>query len=271
MNEWDMIAPYYDDLFSDRVHDIPFWTGLARQFGSPVLELACGTGRITVPLAKTGIRVTGVDISGPMLAKARKNARLQPAAVSRNISFRRADIFNFSLPFRTFRAVISPWGFLPVTAEEQAGHLASVRRHLAPGGYFVLDFENIPAPDSDWSFTRIREYKRIPRKGITLLRQAFNTGSAATRLGRIVFTLDVIKNDGSVRRIVTERHFRQYTTREIIGLLEGNGFDVISMYGDYDFSPWHPSSSLSLIVSRLSSGRVSHAFRSLVRSVRYPA
>jgi 2-polyprenyl-3-methyl-5-hydroxy-6-metoxy-1,4-benzoquinol methylase len=56
------------------VQDIPFWIAQVRKYGDPVLELACGTGRITIPLAKEGFKVSGLDISESMLAEAKKKS-----------------------------------------------------------------------------------------------------------------------------------------------------------------------------------------------------
>ncbi|MBE3132115.1 MAG: class I SAM-dependent methyltransferase, partial [Acidobacteria bacterium] len=55
--------------------DVPFWTRLARRAGGPVLELGCGTGRVLMPVAATGVRLVGVDLSAPMLARARRRMR----------------------------------------------------------------------------------------------------------------------------------------------------------------------------------------------------
>lgn len=66
---------YYDYQYKDFNEDIPFWIKQARKYGEPVLELACGTGRITIPIAKEGIKIVGLDISQPMLAEAKKKAQ----------------------------------------------------------------------------------------------------------------------------------------------------------------------------------------------------
>ena len=66
---------HYDLLNADVVADIPFYLEEARRAGGPVLELACGTGRLTIPIAQTGVEVVGLDQSASMLAHLRTKAR----------------------------------------------------------------------------------------------------------------------------------------------------------------------------------------------------
>jgi len=70
---WD--GQHYDLQNRDYVNDIPFYLRKARQYSEPILELACGTGRITIPIAEQGIDITGLDISEPMISYAKKKAK----------------------------------------------------------------------------------------------------------------------------------------------------------------------------------------------------
>lgn len=67
MSEYTPYARYYD-LAHDTQKDVSFYLNYAKQSGGPVLELACGTGRLVVPLAKAGYMVHGVDLSEQMLS-----------------------------------------------------------------------------------------------------------------------------------------------------------------------------------------------------------
>src|SRR5260370_6683132 len=80
------IADYYDDspVMRGRVQDVAFYRDAAREFGDPVLELGCGTGRITMALAEAGKRVTGPDLSERLLERAvKKRAALRGEARER--------------------------------------------------------------------------------------------------------------------------------------------------------------------------------------------
>src|SRR5713101_7138202 len=90
---WDEYAPFYDWENARTLgrRDVPFWRRVASQARGRVLELGCGTGRVTVPLAKAGVRIVGVDRSAQMLARGKGVRPLFPAV--------RADIR--WLPFRS--------------------------------------------------------------------------------------------------------------------------------------------------------------------------
>lgn len=251
MAEWDVVAEYYDLLFGDRTVDIPFWVKLSKRFGSPILELACGNGRITFPIAKAGIEVTGIDISEKMLDKGKEKLVLEPKEIQDRIKFIKADINSFQIPSKKFKAIFSPWGFFPITDEDQKNSLQSVKEHLLPNGYFVVDIRNSKNPTKDWSFYEIEEFKSFPTKGFKLMRQAYLKGSAKTKIGHIIFFLDKIENDGTIRRFVTERDQRVYTKADMENLLTQNGFKIIEIFGNYEFAPFAPESERVIFISQL--------------------
>src|SRR5687767_8743843 len=85
---WDAYAPFYDWENAQTVgrRDVAFWRRLAAAQEGPVLELGCGTGRITVPVARTGAAVVGIDRSAEMLARGQqrlRRARLESATLLR--------------------------------------------------------------------------------------------------------------------------------------------------------------------------------------------
>src|SRR3954447_8266417 len=81
---WDAYADFYDWENAQTLdrRDIRFWQDMARRAAGPVLELGCGTGRVTLPVARTGARIIGVDRSAEMLSHARR--RLRRATCGRN-------------------------------------------------------------------------------------------------------------------------------------------------------------------------------------------
>jgi ubiquinone/menaquinone biosynthesis C-methylase UbiE len=129
------------------IDDIPFYVRLAKEAaarGEAVLELGCGTGRVTIPMARAGARATGLDSSAAMLEIARAKA----AEAGVEVRWVEGDMAGFELehqyglvaiPFRSFLHLI--------TDEEQRGCLASVHRHLVVGGRLALNFY-VPAKAS---------------------------------------------------------------------------------------------------------------------------
>jgi ubiquinone/menaquinone biosynthesis C-methylase UbiE len=128
--------------------DVAFYERVARETGGPVLELACGTGRIALPLAKAGLHVTGVDRSGAMLSIARRKLAAVSASVQERLSFVHQNMtaldlgqrFGFAfVPFRSFQHLL--------TIDLQRKSLEAIRRHLEPSGRLALHLFD---PRLDW-------------------------------------------------------------------------------------------------------------------------
>lgn len=119
--------------------DVEFYADLGRRTGGAVLELACGTGRVTLPLAETGLEITGLDSSQGMLSMARRKAAALPVAARRRLTLVHQDMTRLDLdrqfglifiPFRSFQHIL--------TIDLQKQVLGALRRHLAPGGRAAL-------------------------------------------------------------------------------------------------------------------------------------
>ena len=125
----------YDRLFGTGDADLPFWLSLAYQYGDPVLELACGTGRVSLALAQAGFRVTGLDNSEGMLGQARRKSR----EAGLEVGWVAADMRDFDLD-RVFSLIIMPANalchLLDLNSFESC--MAQVRKHLAPDGRFAI-------------------------------------------------------------------------------------------------------------------------------------
>lgn len=143
--------------------------------GSTILDLCCGTGRVTAGLSARGFPLTGLDLSREMLAYARRNA---PAA-----AFVEADARDFSLPQR-FDAVVSTFDSLNhiLTLRELTAVFRNVRRALAPGGLFFFDVNLEMGFREHWQehFSVVEERRVCVVSG---------TYDRAARLGRYDFTL----------------------------------------------------------------------------------
>jgi len=168
---WDTYAPFYDWENAQTLgrRDVPFWQRIAAKAGGTVLELGCGTGRVTVPLARAGVDVIGIDRSAPMLERAQQRvARARrasaigrgPSAISHQPFFVRGDIR--ALPFapQSVAMVLAPYGILQslIRPRDLTAALASVARVIAPGATFGVDL----VPD----VPKWREYRnRVQLRG----------------------------------------------------------------------------------------------------------
>jgi SAM-dependent methyltransferase len=135
---YDELAHQYDSLSPGLAGDIAFYRTLASDARPPVLELGCGTGRVTIAIARDGVSILGLDRAPRMLAIARHKA-----GAGANPGWLQADMRNFRLDER-FGLIIVPYrGFqhLPTEDDRQLA-LALAFEHLQPGGRLALDLFN---------------------------------------------------------------------------------------------------------------------------------
>jgi len=117
--------------------DVAFYLAQARRTRGPILELACGTGRIAIPLARAGFEVTGLDRAPAMLAIARGKLRAEPVP---GLRFVRGNMTRFSLPQRFGLVLVAFRSFQHLlTVREQRACLEHVRRHLSPKGRLIVN------------------------------------------------------------------------------------------------------------------------------------
>src|SRR5262249_17840060 len=119
--------------------DVAFYDRLARETGGPVLELACGTGRIALALAEKGLDITGVDISDGMLTVARRKAAGRTALVRDRLALINQDMSELDLGRRFGFAFVPARSFQHLlTIDRQRKSLQAIRRHLEPTGRLAL-------------------------------------------------------------------------------------------------------------------------------------
>src|SRR5512134_2670429 len=122
---------HYDALKAQ--NDIPFYLNQAQTASGPVLEIGCGTGRVTIPLAAAGVDITGLDVSGSMLAEAKRKANEQGL----DLAWIEANGRDFDLR-RDFALIIMPFNTLQFfrDARSLAQIFTRVKTHLRPDGRF---------------------------------------------------------------------------------------------------------------------------------------
>ena len=245
---WDDYAPFYDweNARTMGRKDVAFWRALARREGGPVLELGSGTGRLTIPVARTGVPIVGIDRSRPMLAYARQRAR-RLAVGSRP---RRALGDSRALPLESgaFRVVMAPYGMLQSLTSDAdlAATLGEAHRVLAPRGVLGVDLvPDLPAWD---------EYDRKVRF------------SGKNRAGAHVTLIESVRQDRRRRLTLFDQEYRERRGREttsrrfsltfrtlplpeMVSRVEAAGFDVTAVLGDYQGNPWDLRADIWLILA----------------------
>ncbi len=129
----------YERILTDDLGDLSYYMAQAKAAAGPVLELACGTGRLTLPLAQAGIAICGLDNSEPMLKVARQRANERGIKVD----LVNADMRDFALN-KKFALIILAYNALQhmETRQDIESLLTNVHGHLTPDGVFALDVHN---------------------------------------------------------------------------------------------------------------------------------
>ena len=228
----------------DKVHalqeDIPFWVSEAETATGPVLELGCGTGRVTIPVSQAGVTITGLDNSPVMLAQARSKAK-KLRLRRKNLHFINGDMRDFDLgqqfnlviiPFRSFQLLLS--------VEDQWRALACIKKHLEPGGRLIFNLF-------------------VPRAGCLEQKKSFGLfGNEAARLSeaprmeleeksqhdeysQIIYVKNVLKEYGerdTVQKRSEVSYALRYTyQREAQNLLKNAGYRILETYGNFRREP----------------------------------
>jgi 2-polyprenyl-3-methyl-5-hydroxy-6-metoxy-1,4-benzoquinol methylase len=140
----DPVVKYYDQTFAVTAsNDIAWYADHAQSNGGRVLDLACGTGRISIALARAGLEVTAIDDSEGMLQLFRNKLNEEPEPIQSRIGIQQARMESFELPDRFSSIVCCDAFFHNSTVDEQISCLFCVAKHLIPRGSFAF---NIPQP-----------------------------------------------------------------------------------------------------------------------------
>jgi ubiquinone/menaquinone biosynthesis C-methylase UbiE len=247
---WDDYADFYDWENAQTLdrRDIRFWQDMAARANGRVLELGCGTGRVTLPVARTGAQIVGVDRSAEMLAHARR--RVRRAAYGGNAALVRSDIR--SLPFRKstrFDLVMAPYGILQSLIRESdlRATLASVARVLSRRGVFGLDL----VPDLPvWKEYRNQVRFRGTRPGTSARITLVESVRQDRKKGLTIFDQQYIETRGRERAVRDfSLVFRTLSIPQMTRRLERAGFRVTAVLGDYKGAPWDPRADVWLILA----------------------
>lgn len=236
---------HYDCFHKDFVSDIPFWIKQAQMCGSPILELACGTGRITIPIANKKYEVTGLDLSETMLVEARKKALKEKV----DVEWIRADCRDFHLN-KLFGLIIFPFNSMSHlhTLDDIESCLLCVHKHLKDDGRFIIDIFN-----PYLSFLTRDAIKRHPLatyedpdgKGLVEIAES-NQYDDSAQINKILMYYKI----GDLEERVDELNMRIFFPQEIDAILKYNEFTIENKFGDFKENPFGQGSPKQIIVSR---------------------
>ncbi len=251
------IAELYDLEHAGFDDDVEMYRQFAYATGDPILELACGSGRILAPLAVDGHRITGLDRSGPMLERARlAMAEIDPTPAHHLIEGEMAAAAT---------ANGGPFGLVIIglnsllhaeSGDEQREILTAARQACDPRGQLIIDVLN-PTPEhlQALSGTALDGQWELP-DGRRVMKFSDRRLSSAEQTIATTIWYDILGPDGAVRRETTGFTLRYLHRTELLLMLELAGWVDFEVYGSYDLDPVTDSSDRLIVTAqRTPSGR----------------
>jgi SAM-dependent methyltransferase len=228
---------YYTKTYKTRIEDVRYYADLAQARGGEVLEYGCGNGRITIPIARHGVTVTGVDLSKDMLGDLQARLKAEPDDVRARVTTKQGDMRRVRLG-RRFPLIICPFNaFLHLyTRPDVEFFLARVHEHLAHRGEFVFD---ISIPEAE-------ELARDPARAYAAPRFLYPTEDGKgtlvkyterfdyDKLKQVLFVAMEFSPVSGDEPWMTPLAHRQFYPQEIEALLHYNGFEITACYGGFD-------------------------------------
>jgi len=246
-------ASFYDwecrQILGSQSDDVALIVSLAREFGGPVLELGCGTGRITLPLAMSGLEVAAMDRNPWMLSHLRRKLEAAPVEVRAMVKVVEGDICNFDLDTQ-FSFVIAPYNALCYILDpgQLRNCLTSVHRHLKRGGHFFCQVEAVHTTvrqNPDWECVAV-DFLEVNGGPVAAL---FERTRSDQSMEIISFEerYMLFRQDGTKQTHESTLRMRSVHRSEIELLFDVEGYRVIRAFGGLDLSSIESDSATTFI------------------------
>ncbi|WP_152658003.1 class I SAM-dependent methyltransferase [Oceanobacillus sp. CFH 90083] len=236
----------YDEMYSKYQDDLLYLMENVSGMDKPIIDLACGTGRLTIPMAKRGLNMVGVDLHGGMLSRAKQKA----AAEQVNIIFEQQDCTELDLAYKSPLIFMTGNSFQHfLTNESQDALFQSVKKHLLPNGQFIFDTRN---PDIDeLSVDSEFEESHVNNESQTVIKKHCEAYNHETQILYCTTHTEIIENDQLVHTASDSISLRYVYPMELYCLLDSHGFELISLYGSWKKDIFTKDSTSMIVHCRL--------------------
>jgi len=251
MDLYEAFAPFYDLDLAGRDDDLLLIEQFCARCGSPILELGSGTGRLLLPLARQGYRLTGVELSPAMLARARR--RLLAEDLGGRVTLVEQDMRTLALDERYNLAFCVLNSFMHLlTLDDQLAALDRTLQHLNPGGLLLLDLFNpdlsrLLEPPGQLTLEKVMT---DPESGHRLLKYHARRLDRGQQIMHVTYVIDDVDDQGHVHRTLFPFSLRYLFRAELELLLRHAGFQVEAVYGSYDLDEFTGESERMIAIAR---------------------
>ena len=249
---YETIARYYDAEIGMRTDDLELYSRLAEDYGAPIFDVGCGTGRVMLHLAQEGYDVHGIDDSRAMLDRLDNKLAAMPH-LAEHVSYTEGDILQFEseqkykLTLLTYNALMH-FHTQPI----QMMLLDRLHRITDKDGLLVLDLPNagdVFATQETDALLLDREFIE-PETGHLVMLQSHSYLDRVTQLLHVTWIYDEIAGDGSLKRLRVPHVMRYVFFPELKLLLERCNFEVVGVYGDTDESPFEDGAERMIVYAK---------------------
>ncbi|WP_100333610.1 class I SAM-dependent methyltransferase [Bacillus alkalisoli] len=232
----------YDEMYGNYHEDLLYMMEYANGMEQRVIELACGTGRLTIPMAKSGINMVGIDLHDGMLSRAKQKAAEEHV----KIVFEQQDCTQLELPYKSPLIFMTGNSFQHfLTNESQDSLFQSVKKHLLPNGQFIFDTRNLIlaelSMDEEYEESYINKDKQIVKE------KHYEKYNHENQILYCVTHTDILENKQLIHTKRDSISLRYVFPMELQRLLDILGFELLHLYGSWkkdDFT----KDSISMVV-----------------------
>jgi ubiquinone/menaquinone biosynthesis C-methylase UbiE len=249
MHEYDLIAPFYDIEHDRFREDLDMYRNFAELSGGKILELACGSGRVLLPLAEEGYELTGVDSSEKMLEIAQQRLYAQDLAGRCQLVKQDMRILQLGQKYRLAIIALGSFGHITMRKDQQST-LTAIRTHLSPGATLILDISNGDARYMEDLSGQVLHQGTWPTpEGYYYTHFVSPAVSSERHLLELTHFYERHRQGGPVERTVITTQLYLFERSELELLLEQAGFAIKDVYGYYDLGPFNLESPRMICIA----------------------
>jgi SAM-dependent methyltransferase len=249
---YSRIARFYDAENQGKDDDIALYLRLAEQYGEPIIDIGCGTGRVMIPLAEAGYTVNGIDNEQAMLDRVERGIAHQPG-LAEQLVLHHGDVrdYKFAEPFKL---TLVPYNGLMHfhTQDEQLRVLRQLRRWTHDDGLMVLDLPNageVFATEETDALMFERTFLE-PETGHMVMQMSNSYLDRTAQLLHVTWIYDEITADGIVHRTTAPLLLYYYFFSELRLLLRATGWQIEAVFGDTDLGPYEDGCERMIVFAK---------------------
>lgn len=244
---YDVYAPWYDQ--QNEMDDLDFYLQAIEEFGGPVLEPGCGTGRLLIPIAREGFEIYGIDTSGEMRQIAQQKVTRESLTVQENIHISYGDMREYQFPqrFKTIFFACNTFQHLLTNAEQDQA-LQCAHRHLDEEGRLLIQATQVKFFEVEPDVIYYRGREKHLKQEIDVS-YSYNY-ELDKQIQHLHLLMDIIEDDLSLKRQKVTVSLRYFFPPELERMLSANGFELEELYGDFYRNPLTAESTWMIVQAR---------------------